>query len=114
MFADSPPGVVNLPWTLPPAVLSAALSSGYSNSQPPQPLPALDSNALKLIHRYFCHECQMEEARRKQGAAAAPPDSPGDGSVTSWPDASEQPISPQTALDEASLQQTMDLNKECK
>ena len=114
-------GLLGVPWSLPPVL--APLSPYTGATKPPPPPPAtLDSETLKFIHRYFCRECQMEDARRKQGLSTSRT-SPS-GSMTSSSGQSESgggagageqpPVSPLMALDEASLQQTMDLNKECE
>ena len=64
----------------------------------------LDSDTINYIHRIYCRECRMEEQRRKMEQEAA---ASGSGST-------EKPTSPQNVVEEASLQQAMDKNKECK
>ena len=63
----------------------------------------LNSDALSYIHRIYCQECRMEEQRKLQleqqpaqptGDEGLPPTSPG--------------------VQDQSLQQAMDKNKECK
>ena len=100
------------------------------------------NETLNFIHRFYCRECRMEEQRRKtshpltmtsQATTAGGTqvrDSPSrcslssvasqqsvssDGDATSGRTSEDgTPVSPQTALDEASLQQAMTVNKECK
>ena len=102
MFIDN--GLLSLP--------SFPWSPLYNNGNKP-----LDSDTLNFIHRYYCRECRMEEARRKAtGSRASSSSSSGVDQVAGGGDqgSGDQPISPQAALDEASLQQAMDMNKECK
>ncbi|XP_060079634.1 myocardin-related transcription factor B-like [Ylistrum balloti] len=71
----------------------------------------LDQEAIQYIHKFYCKDCRMEEEKAKAAAAAAGGDSPeGGGDTTDTP--SEQPISPEILLEEMSLQQSMDKNKE--
>ncbi|KAJ8318233.1 hypothetical protein KUTeg_003324, partial [Tegillarca granosa] len=68
----------------------------------------LDQEAIQYIHKFYCKDCRMEHeaAERAKAAAAASGDSPA-----SSPEA-PQPTSPQATLEEMSLQQSMDKNKE--
>ena len=64
----------------------------------------LDQEAIQYIHKFYCKDCRMEAEKAK--AAAAEGTSPKEGEE-------EKPTSPQSTLEEMSLQQSMDKNKEC-
>ena len=79
----------------------------------------LDSDTINYIHRIYCRECRMEEQRRQKmdmtagtgaeaaGASGAPTPGAAQGG-------SQQPTSPQTVVEEISIQQNKDKNKECE
>lgn len=63
----------------------------------------LDQEAIQYIHKFYCKDCRME-AEKAKAAAADGVKHEGD---------EEKPVSPQSSLEELSLQQSMDKNKEC-
>ena len=83
-------------------------SSSSSSWSPLYGGGSLDQEAIQYIHKFYCKDCRMEE-QAKAAAAAASGDSP-----PAQTDTVEEPISPQSTLEEMSLQQSMDKNKECK
>ncbi|XP_048764067.2 myocardin-related transcription factor B-like isoform X3 [Ostrea edulis] len=67
---------------------------------------SLDQEAIQYIHKFYCKDCRMEaEKAEKEKAAAAVTGGEGKGET-------ELPTSPQSTLEEMSLQQSMDKNKE--
>lgn len=94
-------------WLLP-------LFSDTSSSSSWSPLygggTSLDQEAIQYIHKFYCKDCRMEAERaEKEKAAATGTDGKGEGEIEQVP-----PTSPQSTLEEMSLQQSMDKNKECK
>lgn len=76
----------------------------------------LDQDAIQYIHKFYCKDCRMEEEKAKAEAAASGNSSPAQGSQGSpgSSETGEKPKSPQSMLEEMSLQQSMDKNRECK
>lgn len=64
----------------------------------------LDQEAIQYIHKFYCKDCRMEAEKAKAAAA--------DGTTTKLNGEEEKPTSPQSTLEEMSLQQSMDKNKE--
>ena len=107
----------------PPVYVSGGGSK--NNHKTPKNQKPLDPEAINFIHRIYCRECQrMEEDKRreKQGEAdgtaipgAIPSSEGGDGSSSPATSSTSSPTSPMmTSVEEQSLQQTMDKNKECE
>jgi hypothetical protein len=69
---------------------------------------SLDQEAIQYIHKFYCKDCRMEAEMAVLDKAAAA----GGGGVGMGE--TELPTSPQSTLEEMSLQQSMDKNKECK
>ncbi|XP_071129712.1 myocardin-related transcription factor B-like isoform X2 [Mytilus edulis] len=64
----------------------------------------LDQEAIQYIHKFYCKDCRMEAEKAKAAAA--------DGTTPKLNGEEEKPTSPQSTLEEMSLQQSMDKNKE--
>lgn len=81
----------------------------------------IDKDSIQYFHKIYCKDCRMESERKereRQQQLQQQGTSPGPQQVMSpsQPAASPtgQPTSPQSSLEEMSLQQTMDKNKECE
>jgi len=74
----------------------------------------LDTDTLNYIHRIYCRECRMEAEKRKMAEqqGGTKDEKSGGTSGDSGTPNTVPPQSPQ--VEESSLQQTMDKNKECK
>ena len=91
----------------------------------------LDSDTINYIHRIYCRECRMEEQRRKQqqqqqqceestgertaGVRDGETGQEGGAGEQQTSTGPQQPDSPQMMkVEEQSIQQAMNENKECK
>ena len=70
----------------------------------------LDKDAIQIIHCIYCKDCRMEKQAAEQAKLAAG----GGGGEADSTTSPAGPTSPQTSLEEFSLQQSMDKNKECE
>ncbi|XP_062573306.1 myocardin-related transcription factor B-like isoform X1 [Saccostrea cucullata] len=68
---------------------------------------SLDQEAIQYIHKFYCKDCRMEAEKAEKEKAALG----GEGPVKGDPE-QMSPTSPQSTLEEMSLQQSMDKNKE--
>lgn len=68
----------------------------------------LDKDAIQIIHCIYCKDCRMEKLAAERAKQA------GAGTSTDQDPPTLSPSSPHNLLDEISLQQTMDKNKECE
>ena len=73
---------------------------------------SLDQEAIQYIHKFYCKDCRMEAERAEQEKAAAA--ASGSGGKGEGEPEYPPPTSPQSTLEEMSLQQSMDKNKESK